>query len=563
MKIESRDLTIDALLSGHYFFIPRFQRPYSWEEENIIDFWNDTLNAAGESYFIGSMVVFKSGHPSLGVVDGQQRLTTITILLCAIRDAFKEIGDDDNALGLQQFIERRTKENKHKFVLETETSFPYFQEHILKFDAPEINCKPGDEETALQKAENIFKSKISDNILEIKGNGSSNIDKTLEQKKWLVRLRDTVLNLTIILISLDNEENAYLIFETLNTRGKDLSLSDLLKNLFTRQINQRGDVDHAKIKWSNVLTTLADADIELPPDTFIVQSWASRYEAIPVKQAFPKLKAEITRKTANQHLDYFERDARLYRSAFEPSYMWDKTERTASNSLSALRLFKVAQPAPALLSLVRAYRDEKIKLGKLIEALQAIENFHFSFTAITSSRSSGGISGMYSSFGRKLFEAKGSNEAAIEIRSLIDKLRQRKPNIQEFLPKFEGTIYTKNHTKQRALIKYSLLKIQSIENMTHRGSDDDLTIEHLYPQSHINDQFTDSIVGQFGNLILVDSQTNGTLKDKNFIDKKKILIDNGYIIPQEYMDANEITPEMIKSYTAKRAEIAHSKGWNI
>ena len=54
-----------------------------------------------------------------------------------------------------------------------------------------------------------------------------------EKSKWLTKTRDVILELNIILITLDNEDDAYLIFETLNTRGKDLELSDLVKNLFT------------------------------------------------------------------------------------------------------------------------------------------------------------------------------------------------------------------------------------------------------------------------------------------------------------------------------------------
>ena len=97
MKIESRDVSLDELLTANYFFIPRFQRPYSWDDENINDFWSDISDNIGTNYFIGSMVAYKKGDNTLGVVDGQQRLTTITILLCTIRDHFEAIGAKDKA----------------------------------------------------------------------------------------------------------------------------------------------------------------------------------------------------------------------------------------------------------------------------------------------------------------------------------------------------------------------------------------------------------------------------------------------------------------------------------
>lgn len=87
MKIESLDQDIRTLLSSGYYKIPRFQRPYSWSRENIQEFWDDVVRDNPEDYFIGSMVVFKESNQRFGVVDGQQRLTTIMILLARLLKA--------------------------------------------------------------------------------------------------------------------------------------------------------------------------------------------------------------------------------------------------------------------------------------------------------------------------------------------------------------------------------------------------------------------------------------------------------------------------------------------
>ena len=124
MKIESQDKTVEQLLKASTFVIPRFQRSYSWEQDQISQFWQDVLDAYGSAYFIGSMVVYEKGRSSVAVVDGQQRLTTITILLCAIRDAFNSLGETNLANGLQAYIEQRNRENQTEYVLQTESSFP-------------------------------------------------------------------------------------------------------------------------------------------------------------------------------------------------------------------------------------------------------------------------------------------------------------------------------------------------------------------------------------------------------------------------------------------------------
>ncbi len=401
MKIESTDLSVEKLLTGNYFVIPRFQRPYSWEEDNITDFWDDVTNSEISEYFIGSMVVYDKQKNTLGVVDGQQRLTTIMVFLCALRDAFLNLDEKDKANGLHGFIERKNRDNKYMFVLKTESSFPYLQETILKQGKSELKFnheKPGKEEEALAKAKDIFSQNIIEKLKTIDNDPTIKEAEKLSHKiEWLTSTRDVVLELSIILITLENEEDAYLIFETLNTRGKDLTLSDLVKNHFTRNLKNKGDVDHAKIKWDEVLGTILNSSVELSPDNFIVHSWQSRFESVTKAKTFPKIRERINSKNAKKYLDDFIFDAECYRRIFEPSYGWDKNESDVVKSLEAFKLFKLVQPTPALLSLVRAYRQKQIKLRMLMRALQAIENFHFSFTAVTSSRSSGGISSMYSS----------------------------------------------------------------------------------------------------------------------------------------------------------------------
>jgi uncharacterized protein with ParB-like and HNH nuclease domain len=93
MKIRSIDKDIRDVLESGFYRIPRFQRPYSWDRENIEDFWNDVVINSDADYFIGSMVVFKPPQAdTASVVDGQQRLTTITMILAALRNALTANG---------------------------------------------------------------------------------------------------------------------------------------------------------------------------------------------------------------------------------------------------------------------------------------------------------------------------------------------------------------------------------------------------------------------------------------------------------------------------------------
>lgn len=566
MKIESEDIDVESLLAGRFFSIPRFQRPYSWDDENIQDLWDDVMSAKGEDYFIGSMVVYREGKQEFSVVDGQQRLTTITLLLCAIRDAFAALDEQDLAEGIHQLVERKNRSNKDEFVLRTETSFPYLQEKILKFGESEIDALPElIEEQALRRASDLLASKVKSLVAAVDLDASiPEDDKLIVQVERLTAVRDSVLNLKIIFVKLENEDDAYLIFETLNTRGKDLAVTDLVKNHFTKLLKSKGAVDAVKIKWGSILEKIYESATDLNSDAFLYHFWASRHEAVPVKKLYSVMKKKIDSKNAKMYLDALLRDVDFYRAIHEPSIMWTKNEKRVAESLRAIQIFRVVQPTPALLSLVRAYKDGKIKYPKLAEAVEAIERFHFTFTAITSSRSSGGISGMYSSFARKLFEAEGSNEAGIEIRAFIQKLRERRPSVDEVRLGFRDIVFTNSTTKQKSLVRYILRKFAEQGSFKFTVDWDDLTIEHVAPQSSIGTgEWTENLVGQLGNLFLLDPKKNGELADKPFAEKMKILAGEHYSVPKSIANASYWTSETIQAHTDEMAVAAHNDIWRI
>lgn len=565
MKIESNDSDIESLLDSGYFHIPRFQRPYSWEDEHVVEFWNDIISSKSDDYFIGSMVVFRKAKQKFGVVDGQQRLTTITILLCVLRDKFLELGSKDFANGLHQLIERKDRSNKSQYVLKTETSFPYFQEYIQKFnEEPDAEGNSLPEEKNLLNAHKKFKGLVNSVTEAVESDASIPEPKKNEQKiSKLIGLRNSVLNLKIIFVTLENEDDAYIIFETLNTRGKDLTLTDLVKNHFSKHLKSKGDVDHARLKWEKMLGTIHNSAEEISTDSFIYHFWASRFEAIPQRKLFKRFKKAVTKTLAKDYLKYLISDSELYRSLYETSYGWTKNEVEVSRSLAAMQLFKLSQPIPATLSLVRAYKNRKIKLARLKDALLAIEKFHFQFTAITSSRSSGGISAMYSSFGQRLFLCSTTKEAADEIDAFKQKLRERVPSLEEFAVAFREVSYTNANSKQRNLVRYILRKFAEHYKFGFPSDFDDLTIEHLHPQSKIDSTWEEQVVGSIGNLIFLDGEMNGKLDNKSFEEKRKILLGSNYPVPKLVAESESWTPAKVEEHVTDMAYVAHSDIWNI
>ena len=426
MKITCLDKNVGKLLTESFYRIPRFQRPYSWDRSNVEDFWKDAVVENEGQYFIGNFVAYDD-KTAMGIVDGQQRLTTITLLLCALRNAFAKEGSANLAKGIHSLIERADISDQLLYVLQTQTSYPYFQEHIQKFgDSPESDIDAGPEEQLLKQAFQFFDSSLAEVIQGIKDLPNLSLEKKRARiQDDLSKIRDKILNLKLIYTALENDDDAYVIFETLNTRGKDLTLSDLVKSHVVRLLKptNRG-VDLARDKWDKMTQIFEDSQADLSISTFLLHFWLSRYEYTTEKKLYKSLKNRIKKDSAKAFLNDLLKECAIYRYIHEPTYRkWKKEEIDIRNSLNAMNLFRIKQQLPMVLSVMQQYEDGLLKTKHVKAILSAIENFHFSFTAIASQRSSGGISFMYALAGRDLYNAKNmENKAGCLVDFQRDKL---------------------------------------------------------------------------------------------------------------------------------------------
>ncbi len=554
MKITCIDKEIKKVFETGYYRIPRFQRPYSWEKEQIIEFWNDTIKENVADYFIGSIVVFKKNDDLFGIVDGQQRLTTITMILCSLRDFYISETLENSAKGVHVLIEKIDLNNESKFVLQTETSYPYFQEHIQKYTNPDIEVELGNEELNLKNGFELISRFIRTEIDAIKSNIQIPITKKKDSiQEKLNEIRDRTLKLKVIYIELDDEDDAYIIFETLNTRGKDLSIGDLVKNYLTKNIKPSNkSVDMPKDKWNIIRANIDSTTKDLDLDTFLLHVWLSKYEYTTAKTLFKKLKTSIDPTQSKDFLDNLLIDSNTYKNIFDTdTRKWTRNELPLKNSLANLYGFGVTQQTPMVLSIMREYSKQNLKYKYAKEALEAIEHFHYIFTAITSQRSSGGIATMYSTYGRKLANAKDDQERILIIRELRKKMREKIPTLDEFISAFKTLKFTNGNIKHKKIIQYSLAKYDKHFNRNGATLNYSLmTIEHILPQNPIKkEKDHDEFVGKIGNLILIDDKINKKLGTKNFVDKKNILLDTSIHIDEILKRSTEWTVKEIENRT--------------
>jgi len=157
---------LEEILTRRYYHIPRFQRPYSWDPANLEDFWRDVFEDNDAGYFIGPMVGWrKKDAPHANVVDGQQRLTTITILLTVIRDAFAAFGEAKLADGVHGYIEREDRNNDPYFVLQPEDKAPYLNNGVLKHPRDETAQPSTYNERNLATARAWLAAKVQESLV--------------------------------------------------------------------------------------------------------------------------------------------------------------------------------------------------------------------------------------------------------------------------------------------------------------------------------------------------------------------------------------------------------------
>ncbi len=566
MKIKSDDRDVRDILGSGFYRIPRFQRPYSWDRENITDFWNDTVVDSDSDYFIGSMVMFKLGSSTYGIVDGQQRMTTITMILCALRNAFSQEGIDDLANGIHQLIERKDINNKKVFILSPDSSFPYFQEYIQKFGRPEVTPQVDDEEKTIEIAFTMITSQIKAAIDAIKSDTTSDDrSKQAQIKKKLISIRDKMLGLKLISVELDDEDDAYIIFETLNTRGKDLNVSDLVKNHLTKMIKKRGEVDPTKLKWEKILSIIQGSSSDINIDGFLHHYWLSKYDYVTTKKLFKSIKKSIQKEQSRAFLKELEQDAVTYREIHEATYRkWRIDENAIKQAIDAFSVFRIKQQVPMVLSVIRDYKAGILKKKHVERILRAIENFHFVFTAVTSQRSSGGISQMYAACAKRLTSEPSQAWKILELKELRKKLRGKLPKEDEFDVYFPEIYYTDNFTKDKKLVKYILSKIHAYQNAMGVFDYSAMTIEHLLPQSAIGtDDIDDFLVGQIGNLILVPANLNEALGGKPFLEKRGVLLKAGVKLDEIILKAKDWGRTEIDARTKYLAKYAYETAWKF
>lgn len=495
----------DIFGNGKRYRVPVYQRDYSWKEEHWQDLWLDILSVSKEeaTHYMGAIVLEDRKDKSYAIIDGQQRLVTLSIVALAIikrlqdlidKKVKEEANEERKALLMNTYVGSKDAVSLHyssKLFL-NENNDAFYQSYLLRLRKPPNPHRLSVSEKMLWDAFDYFYQRIKEHF----GENVSGED-----------LADFILNrmaerLLFIQIVVEDELNAYTVFETLNARGIDLTVTDLLKNyLFSLSSKSKTDQELAKEQWNRIID-ITDLD-DFP--VFLRYYWNSRHEVVRKTNLFKVLRHEIkTASQADELLGELEAIAGIYAALENPNdELWEGNKEIAKG-VRELQLFKVTQCYPLLLIAYERLREEFERILRICTVISFRYNVIADFNTNL-------LEGYYSRTALKIYEGKISTSAQV-----VAELKEIYPNDEVFTNAFSAkVISTKRNKKLARYILYSLEK--QISGIDRDFEIDDGSIEHILPENPVEKwkQFfsleeQQNYTYRLGNYTLLEKKKNST-----------------------------------------------------
>lgn len=550
----------DILGNGKIYRVPQFQRDYSWEQDNWEDLWNDIELAAesGNAHYMGSVVLQSTINKEFLIIDGQQRFTTLTILTLAVIDAIQKLADNGvdveankervNIL-MRQYIGQKDPASlsySSKLFL-NENNDAFFQNRLIGFKDPINVRRLSDSEKLMWQSYIFFKEKIAQHFKNSTGG---------DYAAFLNNISGELM--MFIQITVEDELNAYTVFETLNSRGVELTSTDLLKNfLFSLVAKSETDLKQIKTQWKKIIDSVGLK--EFP--NFLRYFLIATRKQITKEYLFKEVKHFVkSAQDVFDLLDHLEFYAYNYVALDNPDDELWSTDKENRNAINILKAFKVTQWKPlALVAL------EKLNNGDFKRLLHSIVALSYRYNVIAKMQTNEMEKG-YSKAAIKLYQGESNS-----VNAVLNDIKVLYVNDDDFKNYFSLKQFNTYNSTDKKLVRYTLYKLESQEDggSLYDYETDNGTIEHILPESYPDtwqSEFTEEAfernIYMLGNLTLLEpAKNNKEAGDKVFEEKKKVYATSKFAITKKIADP-QWTSQNIKSRQAYLAKLATAV-WKI
>lgn len=554
--LDTKTVILNEVLgNGKKLQVPLFQRDYSWDEDNWEDLWNDILSSeqTGSVHYMGSVVLQNIDGKNYYIIDGQQRFATLSILILALINKIRILADNDVdkeanrervEILMNQYIGQKDPTSlrySSKLSL-NENNDAFYQQRLVAFKEPVNRMKLSDSEKLLWNAY-LFFSKVID----------EQFKQDLSGERIAYFLNEIVgERLMFIQIVVENELNAYTVFETLNSRGLELTSTDLLKNyLFSLVAKSETDLRQVRAQWKKIIDIVGLKAFPI----FLRQYLNTRMNLISKEYLFKAVKQMVQDgEQVFALLDELEKNAYVYIALFTPDDVLWENDKEIREDIRALTLFRVTQCNSLLMI---AY--DKLSVADFKKVLRAIVSLSFRYNVIAKLQTND-MEKVYNRASVRIFKSED-----ITVRQILEDIRPIYLNDEDFKRYFEHKVMNTNNSATRKLVRYILYKVEAaLPNGLHADFEIDTgTIEHILPEAYTEDWSADfseeeaeNYRYRLGNLTLLESKKNNReAAAKSFEEKKEIYANSQYALSRK-IEASEWTPKMIHHRQARIASVA-------
>ena len=462
--MKASETHLGKILEGNnQFVVPLFQRPYTWDESRWKVLWTDLVELCEEEtdsshakpHFMGSLVTVPTRSVPEGVskfllIDGQQRLTTLQVLLAALRDCARGLPG-----ALAEKLEKSHLVNQFEDGLDHFKLLPTQTNGDRKAFIALIKGEPvADSDSRVAKAYVWFQKKL-------KSRGSPDAE----------RLATIILRrLSLVSITLDHDDNPHLIFESLNYKGEPLTQGDLIRNYFLMRVTAAEQEKLFQRCWEPMQLRLKDELSEF------VRHFLMRQGAIVKKgEIYRTLKERTEEQTPDGIVAFLDE---LHRSAVHYHRLLDPAQELNPDLHPRLRRFErleVSVAWPLLLSLYAEHDAGTLSIGEFTAILDTLENYFIRrFVCGVPTH------GLNKSLAPLYHQAKSHPSLLDGVRSIL--AQRAYPSDTEFRKALiDGRLYgTGERLPKAKLVLESLERSLAGKEQVTTGS---LTIEHIMPQT--------------------------------------------------------------------------------
>jgi hypothetical protein len=555
--------TIGNALAIKSMKVPFYQRSYAWKEKHVTEFFQDLQNAIqikAPEYFLGSIVVTqKDSTEPENVVDGQQRIATTMIVMAAIRDYFCSIPDERHADEIERpylIVRDFSTGNPTPKLAMNDADREYFTSRVLmrlgthERLTAEAQVLTKESHKLINGAAKTIKAKID----EVVGKHHDTQSKLEALGEWFEFLKSGT---RVIWLSVEDEAKAYIMFETLNDRGLELSKADLLKNFLLSRSGKR--VSEVLNRWVSMQAVLdaSGSEEEGLLVTYIRYFWSATHRLTRERELYAAIKGEIrsSEPKAVKFADDLSTWATAYAAILNSSSPFWNDFGDSVHSIRTLNHFRLKQIRPLLLAIASKMKDKQVE-----KCLKVLVRCSVRFL-IVGGLGGGQIEEKYTEAANKIFTNQIKSATG-----LIDFLRPSIPNDTEFKAAFAYARVPQPHLARYYLRALEMAKKNDPKAEWQPTEEKRITLEHILPENPSNEwpikhEVVESLVDRLGNLALLTKRINKKIANR-YIGTKAPQYDSTYAFTKELKSYTQWGEKEIDERQQRMAELA-VKTWPL